>query len=333
MDFFADLYGNDRQKAYFAARIAEGKCSHAYILEAPTGGGKKTFARRIAASLAAASNIDEKEKKCRRIMEGTSPDVMLLSREESKKTIGVDAVRDFMATVYLTPSELNFKMYIFDEADRITPQAQNALLKIIEEPPAGVYLILLCENSLSQLATVRSRAQKIALQVFTEAELVSYARQVSLDGASDAEKLGFAARMAGGTIGGLRAMLVGGETEFAAYSAAKSVIEGQVMRERGASYYTFLKKIGDFAVTREALDALTGYLLVAYGDLARARSSEVGEPRFFTNEELQKYAMLFATETVAASFAAVDAVRADMRFNVSLPLSAAVLASALWRAV
>ena len=189
MDFFGDIFGNERQKSFFEALIREGKLSHAYILEAPTGGGKKMFALRTAAALAAADDVlEERDKKCRRILEGLSPDVRILSRgEDGKKTIGVDAVRDFTASVYLAPSELGFQFYIFDEADRITPQAQNALLKIVEEPPRNVYLFLLCENALSLLTTVRSRAQKVSLQVFDESALADYARRVKLSG-SDGER-------------------------------------------------------------------------------------------------------------------------------------------------
>ena len=95
MRFLEDFYGNERQKDYFASLIEEGKCSHAYILEAPAGSGKKTFARLLAAALAFSSEKeDERDAKCRRIMEGISPDVMMLTREEGKKTIGVDATRD-----------------------------------------------------------------------------------------------------------------------------------------------------------------------------------------------------------------------------------------------
>ena len=185
MDFFDSIHGNDKQKNFFRSRIEEGKLSHAYILEAPQGGGKKMFALRIAATLASLEKTSPKERdeKCRRILEGLSPDVRILSRsDDGKKTIGVSAVRDFMASVYLAPSELGFKMYLFDEADRITPQAQNALLKVIEEPCKNVYLFLLCENSLSMLATVRSRAQKILLQTFGEQELAVLVVKLGHDG-------------------------------------------------------------------------------------------------------------------------------------------------------
>ena len=333
MRFLEDFYGNERQKDYFASLIEEGKCSHAYILEAPAGSGKKTFARLLAAALAFSSEkVDERDAKCRRIMEGTSPDVMMLTREEGKKTIGVDATRDFCAAAYLTPSELNFKMYIFDEADKITPQAQNALLKIIEEPPHGVYMLLLCENSLSLLSTVRSRAQKITLEVFDEDALLSYAKKHALKGAEDEEKLRFAVRMAEGAIGKLSLLLESGDTEFSAYHTARKIVEGQVSKNRGVSYFDFLKMITDFASTREALDALTKYLMSAYGDLARIKHADEAPLHFFMADEAEKLSLFLTTSAIAESFAAIDAVRRDMQFYTSLSLSAANLAMALWKA-
>lgn len=335
MNFFDDIFGNERQKSLFESLIKEKRLSHAYILEAPCGGGKKAFALRIAAALASSNEPSEDgDKKCRRILDGLSPDVRVLSRgDDGKKTIGVDAVRDFMASVYLTPSELGFQFYIFDEADRITPQAQNALLKIIEEPPHGVYLFLLCENALSMLTTVRSRTQKISLQVFSEKDLDAYARRERLLDANEGEKLNFAVRMANGSIGRLRKILENGESEFAAYSAAKQILEGQAFKDRGISYYEFLKRVCDFVQTRDALELLTGYLLSAYGDIARARCTEEPSLDFFTEDEVQKYAMMFATGSVVKSFDAVNSAREDMRYNTNLSLATAVLAMALWKAV
>ena len=336
MDFFDSIHGNDKQKNFFRSRIEEGKLSHAYILEAPQGGGKKMFALCIAATLASLEKTSPKERdeKCRRILEGLSPDVRILSRsDDGKKTIGVSAVRDFMASVYLAPSELGFKMYLFDEADRITPQAQNALLKVIEEPCKDVYLFLLCENSLSMLATVRSRAQKILLQTFGEQELAVYAREKEFPGSDNAERLDFAVRMANGAIGRLHDILENGESEFSAYTAAKKTITGQAMKNRGATYHTFLKGICDFAQSRDIFEAFTGYLLAAYSELARAGLSESYMPEFWTEEEAQSYAMTFAADTIEKSFAAAEEIRSDLRFNTNLSLAAATLATALWNAV
>ena len=336
MDFFSDVYGNRKQKAYFSSLIREGKYAHAYILEAPEGAGKKTFARALAATLAAHTergSEEETAKKCRRILEGNSPDVSMLKREDGKKTIGVDSVRDFCETVYLTPSELNFKMYVFDEADCITPQAQNALLKIIEEPPAGVYMLLLCENSLSLLSTVRSRAQKISLERFEAEALLAYAERFGLSEGAEGDRLAFAVRMAGGSIGKLKTLLDEESLAFSVYSMAKKIGEGQADKNRVVSYFDFLRSITDFVTTREILDALTADLLLAYGDLARIKNAEESASLFFEREEAEALSMQFAMESVSRSFAAVDAVRSDMRFNTGVAVTAALLAMELWAAV
>lgn len=334
MDFLEEIRGNERQKAFFRERIEQDRLSHAYILEAPQGAGKKMLALRIAASLAYRETDSEQERtaKCRRILDGASPDVRILRPEEGKKSIGVAAVRDFMASVYLSPSELGFQMYVLDEADKITPQAQNALLKVIEEPWRGVYIFLLCENSMSLLATVRSRAQKVVLETFDESELSAYARETGLPGAEDAERLGFAVRAAHGAIGRLRRLLENGETEYTAYLTAKKAVEGQAMKNRGMTYYAFLSLLGGMADSRELLEAFAGYLLSAYRDLARGGLSEGYAPEFWTADELQSYLTAFSSETVSMSFAAADRVLTDLRLNTSLPLSAAVLAIELWNA-
>lgn len=335
MNFFDTLFGNSRQKAYFSSRIREGTLAHAYILEAPAGSGKKTFSLSLAAAIAAAfrgEDEKEKEKKCARILAGTSPDVMMLKREEGKKTIGVDAVRDFMSTVYLTPSELSFKMYIFDEADLITPQAQNALLKVIEEPPHGVYILLLCQNSLSLLSTVRSRAQKISLEVFEEEALLSYAKKEALFPVGEEEKLRFALRMAGGSIGKLRRLLDGEQSEYSAYLTAKKLVMGQADKGR-VTYFEFLKTVSDFATTREAFDSLLSYLLTAYADIARARTSDEAVSSVFEKEELEHLAMVFATGAVMKSFDIVNGIKDDTRFNINLSLGASMLGMALWNAI
>jgi DNA polymerase III delta prime subunit len=223
-------------------------------------------------------------------------------------------------------------MYIFDEADCITPQAQNALLKIIEEPPAGVYMLLLCENSLSLLSTVRSRAQRITLERFEPSALRAYAERYGLTAPEEGEKLSFAVRMAGGSIGRLKTLLDEDSFAFSVYSTAKRIVEGQAAKNRGVSYFDFLRLITDFVTTREALDALTENLLLAYGDLARIKNAEESASLFFDGDEEESLAMQFAMESVAKSFAAADAVRADMKWNTGVAVSAAVLAMDLWAA-
>ena len=88
---------------------------------------------------------------------------MTVDRED-KATIGVQKIRDLMPNVILSPSELEAKIYIINEADRMTEEAQNSLLKILEEPPvAETYFILCAENSEALLPTIISRAPVMRL--------------------------------------------------------------------------------------------------------------------------------------------------------------------------
>ena len=141
------LLGNEEARQYLTGAISAGKLSHAYIFEGATGSGRKTLARRICMLMACSEHGDEPCglcENCVAVAHGTCPDIHMLTVEEEKKTIGVDEVRNFFATASLTPSVLDFKAYITDKADALTLQAQNALLKIIEEPPSHTYIFLIC---------------------------------------------------------------------------------------------------------------------------------------------------------------------------------------------
>ena len=170
------LFGCDEVKAFFSELISDGIFSHAYLIEGPEGSGKKSLAKYIAASLACGGNCNDCNI-CHRIAEGHCPDIKFISRSEGQKNISVDAVRDMIDDTSLTPLELDFKMYVIDGAERLSAQAQNSLLKIIEEPPKNVYILLLCESSAQILVTVRSRVQRVPMQLLSRAETEEYLKQ------------------------------------------------------------------------------------------------------------------------------------------------------------
>lgn len=96
---------------------------------------------------------------CRRVREGFHPDVQTLDREN--RDIAVDDVRAMRRDAYVAPLESGRKVYIILHAQNMNGAAQNAALKLFEEPPAGVYFILLCDNAQALLQTVRSRCVTI----------------------------------------------------------------------------------------------------------------------------------------------------------------------------
>ena len=137
------------------------RLSHAYILASPD----REECLALAAQIAAAAVCQRGEnapcgqcRDCRKALRGIHPDITHIQREEKKAVITVDQIRQMAADAYVLPNEARRKVYILDEADKMkTPEAQNAALKTLEEPPAGVIFLLCVQNAGALLPTVRSR--------------------------------------------------------------------------------------------------------------------------------------------------------------------------------
>ena len=165
-----DVVANEGLRARLGEELTAGKLSHAYILSGERGFGKHTLALHLAAALACEHQKNAQMPlpcysclSCRKILEGNSPDVMYVGRGD-KATLGVDPIRELRQDVYIPPNDLSVKVYIIEEAHLMTPQAQNAFLLTLEEPPAYVLFLLLCENPALMLETIRSRAPVLRLE-------------------------------------------------------------------------------------------------------------------------------------------------------------------------
>ena len=106
---------------------------------------------------------------CRKVFRAVHPDVLFTDPVGSAKTaaIKVDQVREIISTAHLLPSEGKSKVYVLRNADKMNPQAQNALLKLLEEPPSSACFILACENAAALLPTVRSRCELLQVNAET----------------------------------------------------------------------------------------------------------------------------------------------------------------------
>ncbi len=188
--FFPGLYENDRIKAQLGTRILQGRLAHAYLLQGPRGTGKRFFAHLLAAALSCESRDNENAPLpcgacplCEKIMGDKTPDLLLVNRGENA-TIGIEVIRRMKEDIYLSPTECKKKVYVIEEAEKMTPAAQNALLIVLEEPPPDVVLLLLSEDASSLLPTVRSRVQTIHMSLFGENAMHRF-----LDGQSEAVRL------------------------------------------------------------------------------------------------------------------------------------------------
>ena len=148
----------------FTIRDAQ-RLSHAYILSSPDRAACLELAEQIAAAAVCERGTDApcgRCRACRKARDGVHPDIVHVQREEGRQFLSVDQIRAMTADAYVLPNEAERKVYILDEADRMkTPEAQNAALKTLEEPPAGVIFLLCAENAGALLPTVRSRCVEL----------------------------------------------------------------------------------------------------------------------------------------------------------------------------
>lgn len=115
---------------------------------------------------------------CKRVLARVHPDITYLMPEADKTSVSVDRMREVKADACKSPHEADCKIYIAENAGKINAQAQNAILKLTEEPPKGVYFVFCCASAKQLLQTVRSRAVKISAGKLANEDALSYIRSV-----------------------------------------------------------------------------------------------------------------------------------------------------------
>lgn len=174
MSGFKDIIGHTQVIEHLKSAIKLDKISHAYIINGEAGSGKKMLASAFSMTLQCETgNIEPcgKCKSCIQAMNGNQPDIIWLSHEKPG-SIGVDDIRvQLNNDIGVKPYSSNHKIYIINEADKLTIQAQNALLKTLEEPPAYAVIILLTTNHEALLPTILSRCVTLTLK-FVDDELI-----------------------------------------------------------------------------------------------------------------------------------------------------------------
>ena len=205
---FEGLLGNARLKENLRHSVDSGRLSHFYLISGPKGSGKKTLARLMAA--AAVCRDGNKPclacSACRKAMTSNHPDIITVTDPEHK-AVAVKIVRGYREDVYIKPNEADTKVYIFPQ--ELGTEGQNALLKILEEPPAYGVFILLAENPQQILTTVRSRCTLLQMESLPKGLLLSQLGK-QFPGA-DQEQLLAAAERSGGYLGQAAELLKEGE--------------------------------------------------------------------------------------------------------------------------
>lgn len=158
---FKKFLGNEKVKEQISFLMNSKRLPHAIIIEGESGIGKTTFAREIAAALvcrASGTRPCYSCPQCNKAEKGYHPDIFEYRPGGGAKSFHVDIVRNVISDIYISPNEAEYKVYILCNAHFMNESAQNALLKVLEEPPQYAVFILTVENRSAMLETVLSRS-------------------------------------------------------------------------------------------------------------------------------------------------------------------------------
>lgn len=177
MNGFRQIIGHKDVIRHLQNAIEANKVSHAYILNGEKGSGKKTIARVFARALNCESDEErpcDKCHSCRQANSGNHPDIMEITHDKPN-SISVDDIREqIVEDVQVRPYSSPYKVYIISDAEKMTMQAQNALLKTIEEPPSYVVVLLLTTNASSLLPTILSRCVMLNTKPVPDSQVRTY---------------------------------------------------------------------------------------------------------------------------------------------------------------
>jgi len=323
-----NMYGNGELVAFFEKEIENSRLAHAYIIEGVRGSGRYTLVKSILADLC------EDERCAGLVLNNTCADVVSVEPEEGKKTIQINAVRQIRESAYIKPNDLEFKAYIIRPADVMTTQAQNALLKLLEEPPKNVYFFLICENSALLLPTVRSRAPVIRMQSFSNEELREYLLEKSPRRNDFArlnqQEMEHVLCLSGGSIGkALEDLEENGDDKEGYAEEVISLLEHLFQKKKNEVFLTFSSP----SIKRQEMLMFVSRLQLACRDMAATKQRGNNDMLFGYRDKIVSLAKKYTLAQILACYGAASKAEADLSANMNVSSVKSVLTFELWKAV
>ena len=175
---FENIIGNKKIKSEFIDNIKNNTLSHSYLFVGQEGIGKKLFAKELAKMALCLNNKTENDNcsSCVKFDSGNNPDFVLI--EPDGNSIKIAQIREMQENVYTKSIVSRKKVFIINDSDKMTEEAQNSLLKTLEEPPEYIMIILITANENKLLNTIKSRCLKISFNNLETSDLISYINSV-----------------------------------------------------------------------------------------------------------------------------------------------------------
>ncbi len=318
---FRDILGHKKEIAFLERAISSGKLSHAYIFEGEKDTGKQMLANAFAMTLQCTSEGERPCgvcRSCRQAADGNHPDIITVQHEKPL-TITVDDIRDQVVNdVQIRPYSGRYKIYIIPEAERMTAQAQNALLKTIEEPPDYAILLLLSANEDALLETVRSRCVMLHLEPVPDEQVVNYL--MDKVGVSEYQAQ-ICATFAQGNVG--KAVRLASSDDFSQIKDSAIYLLRNVGRMDISAIIEYVKEIQEYKITiQDYLDVLALW----YRDMVYYKATQDIDGLIFKDdlrsirETVRKCSYEGAEEVVQAIETAKMRLNANVNFDLTMEL-------------
>ena len=177
---FNNLIGNEKIKQNLIKILNNKTIAHSYMFIGTKGIGKKEFAKEFAKGILCKKQEDRPCGDCKSCVEfinSNNPDYYEINLQENENSIKIETIRQMQKRVQELPIESERKVYIIDDSQLMTKEAQNCLLKTLEEPPTFVTIILIVSNENSILTTIKSRCLKIYFNDLSDEEIKKYIKE------------------------------------------------------------------------------------------------------------------------------------------------------------
>jgi len=317
---FRDLIGQPHARLILQGALRSGKIAHAYIFVGPSGVGRLTAARAFAQALLCAAGGDDACGvcgPCRKVAGGTHPDVRTIvpGRTESgaeRRGVAIDQVRDLKRDAAYPPYEGRRKICIIEETEQMRAEAANSLLKVLEEPPTSMVIVLITESTEALLPTLVSRAQLVRFTPVS-AEVIAQALVARLG--VPAERARFLAEMSGGRIGAAMEAAAAGDELFV---RRQEVLATLAAVEAGEVAAVFDAAEG-VARRKDELERWLDVALWWFRDVAIWQAA--ADPALLTNQdrrdEVAAHARRVRPEDVVGAVDAIEQAKTALRRNVN----------------
>lgn len=297
--------------------LSKDRVGHAYIFSGPAGIGKKTISHVYAGLLLCEKpHSDSTCGKCTPCIlyeNGTNPDFNVVNTEEN--SIGVDMIREIQKDVAIRPMYSRHKVYIIEDAGKMTVQAQNCLLKTFEEPPAYVVVILLADNYDMLLETIKSRAQRLNFKKYAYEQVLQAVVQKY---GKDSDSVRLAAEYSDGNIG--TALEFAGSGEFAFLRDSVFELVPQVTRGKMKYILEFESLVDE---NRDSINLILDIMLLYYRDIMVIH--ETGNENLLINSDkkdiILNNAKMYQSARIMDSVASIEDVRRLLKQNVNYQLA------------